>query len=292
MNPGLLAAVAAHLVWGFAPLYWVQVSEVAAIDVVAHRALWSVVLLAILLLALGRFGATFRQLTRPRTLGVIATSATAQACNWGIFVWAVTHDRAAEASLGYFLLPLVNVAIGVLVLRERIDRAQAIAIGLAVLGMAMLVVNSGGLPLVALGLSLSFGTYSLVRKLVHIGALEGLAMETAFLAPAALAWILYNDGAGLGQHGLRVDLFLFGAGVITTVPLCLYVAASHRLALTVMGLAFYLGPTCQLLVAVFVFGEPLDPVEVTSFVLVWLGLAFIIADTFRRYRNVRTLQRE
>jgi chloramphenicol-sensitive protein RarD len=288
----MLAALAAHLIWGFAPLYWVQASPVAAQDILAHRVLWSVLLLSVLLLFLGRLGSTMRELLRGRTLLVIATSATAQACNWGIFVWAVTHDRAAEASLGYFLLPLVNVAIGVLVLRERIDRAQAIAIALACLGMLILVVENRGLPWVALGLSLSFGTYGLVRKLVRIGAIEGLAMETAFLAPAALAWMWLSGGAGLGLHGARVDTFLLGAGVITTVPLVLYVAASHRLALTAMGLAFYLGPTCQLLVAILVFGEPLNPVQLASFGLVWAGLGVIIVDTLQRYRNVRTLASE
>ena len=131
-----------------------------------------------------------------------------------------------------------------------------------------------------------------MRKLVRIGAIEGLAMETAFLAPFALAWMAVSGGAGLGQHGGRVDFFLVGSGIMTTVPLALYVAASHRLALTAMGLAFYLGPTCQLLVAVLVFGEPLQPVELLSFGLVWLGLGVIIADTLRRYRNVRALPGE
>lgn len=286
MNFGMLAAIAAHLIWGFAPLYWVQTQPVAPADLVAHRALWSVGMLVIALTLLGRLGSTFRQLGNPKTLAVIATSALAQACNWGIFLWAVTHDQATEASLGYFLLPLVNVATGVLVLRERIDRAQAVAIALACLGVLILVVDNRGLPWVALGLSLSFGTYGLVRKMVRIGAVEGLAMETAFMAPAALAWMIYTGGAGFGQYGGRVDLFLAGAGIITTVPLLLYVAASHRLALTAMGLAFYLGPTCQLFVAIFIFGEPLKPAQLISFLLVWLGLAIIIADTLRRYRVV------
>ncbi len=292
MNPGLAAAVAAHLIWGVAALYWIQVAQVPALDIVAHRVLWSLLLLLILLGALGRLRDTVTQFLTLRTFLVITASATAQACNWGVFVWAVTHDRAAEASLGYFLLPLVNVAVGVLVLREHIDRAQAIAIGLAVLGMSILVMDMGGLPLVAISVSISFGIYTLVRKLVHIGAIEGLAMEVAFLAPAAAAWLWLSGGASFGEFGLRVDLFLVGAGVITTVPLVLYVAASHRLALTAMGLTFYIGPTCQLLVAIFVFGEPLNPVQLGSFVLVWLGLGVIIADTLRRYRNVRVLGRD
>lgn len=261
-------------------------------DLVSHRALWSLVLLLFALLYMGRLSATLRLLAEPRTLVVIATSATAQALNWGVFLWAVTHDRATEASLGYFLLPLVNVATGVLVLRERIDRAQSVAIALACLGLLLLVVENGGLPWVAMVLSLSFGTYGLVRKLVHIPPVEGLAMETALMAPAALVWMVLQGGAGFGQHGLTVDLFLLGAGVMTSVPLLLYVAASHRLPLTAMGLAFYIGPSCQLFVAIHIFGEPLNKVQLASFVLVWLGLAVIAADSLRRYRSVRILQRE
>ena len=286
----MLLALSAHLIWGFAALYWIQARPVSAVDLVAHRALWSVVLLSLALLYMGRLTATLRLLRERKTLLVLVTSASAQALNWGIFLWAVSHGRATEASLGYFLLPLVNVAAGVLVLRETIDRAQQIAIALAVLGMVILVLDYGGLPWVALGLSMSFGTYGLIRKLVVIPPVEGLALETALLAPAAILWMVLTGGAGLGQHGLRVDLFLLGAGVMTSAPLLLYVAASHRLALTAMGLAFYIGPTCQLFVALVIFGEPINRVQLLSFSLVWLGLAVIAVDSLRRYRSVRALQ--
>ena len=292
MNPGMLLALAAHLIWGFAALYWVQTQPVHAIDLVAHRALWSVVLLVLILLYRGRFRAAVGMLAERRTVLVLLTSATAQALNWSIFLWAVTHDRATEASLGYFLLPLVNVATGVLVLRERIDGAQTVAIGLACAGLVILIIDNGGLPWVALGLSLSFGTYGLVRKMVRIGPVEGLAVETALMAPFALVWMFLSDGAGLGQHGLKVDLFLLGAGLITSVPLLLYVAASHRLPLTAMGMAFYIGPSCQLFVALYFFREPINPVQLFSFALVWLGLLVIAADSLRRYRSVRALQRD
>lgn len=285
----MLAVVAAHLIWGFAPLYWVLITDVSAFNLVAHRALWSLALLLIALAVMGRLGATLRQLREPRILATVATSSLAQAINWCLFVWAVTHDHATEASLGYFLLPLVNVLIGVVVLRERIDRAQSIAIGLATAGVALLLVESGGLPWIALGVSLSFGTYGLVRKVVTIGALEGLTMETLLMAPAASLWLYWNDGGGFLQHGWSVDALLIGGGVLTIVPLLLYVVASHRLALTAMGLAFYIGPSMQFLVAVFIFEEPIRPLQLASFALVWLGLACIIADTLRRYRNLRAV---
>ena len=292
MNRGLLLATTAYLIWGFAALYWVQTEPVSALDLVAHRALWAMPVLALSLLVMGRLGAALRLLKQPRTLAIMACSAVLQALNWGIFLWAVTHQRAAEASLGYFLLPLINVAIGVFFFRERIDRAQQIAIALAALGMVILIMENRGLPWVALGVAISFGLYGAVRKAVAVEAVEGLLLETLVLAPFALAWLVYHEGAGFGLHGARVDAFLLGAGVITAVPLMCYVAASRLSALSALGLVFYLGPSCQLFVAICIFGEPMNPVQLFSFALVWLGLAFVVVDTLRRYRSVRALQNE
>jgi chloramphenicol-sensitive protein RarD len=179
-----------------------------------------------------------------------------------------------------------------LLFREQVDRAQWIAIGLAGIGMLILIAENRGLPWVALGVAVSFGLYGAIRKKVSIGAVEGLFVETALLAPLALLWLLNSDWGGLGQHGTRVDLFLLGAGVMTVVPLACYVLASRMLPLTALGLVFYLGPSCQLFVAICIFGEPLNPVQLFSFVLVWLGLAFVVADTFRRYRSMRALPDE
>jgi len=285
-------AIIAYLFWGFAALYWVETQPVAAIDLVAHRAIWSMPVLLLLLLSMGRLRATYRMLAQPRTLLVVSTSALAQACNWGLFLWAVTHERATEASLGYFLLPLINVAIGVLLFRERLDRAQSVAIFLAALGMLILVLERGGLPWIALGVALSFGLYGAIRKAVTIGPVEGLTMEITLMLPLALAWFWYQQGAGLGQYGLRVDLFLLGAGCMTVVPLLCYVAAARDMSFTAMGLVFYLGPSCQLFVAVCLFGEPMNPVQLFSFSLVWLGLGIIAMDALRRQRSVRALRRD
>jgi chloramphenicol-sensitive protein RarD len=286
----MLLGTTAYLIWGFAALYWVETRPVTAPDLVAHRALWSLPVLAVSLLVMKRFTATLALLKQPRTMAIMACSALAQALNWGVFLWAVTHERATEASLGYFLLPLINVAIGVLLFRERIDRAQQIAIALAALGMLILIVENRGLPWVALGLSLSFGLYGAVRKAVSVGAVEGLLLETLVMAPAAVAWLWYRDGGGFGMHGVRIDALLVGAGVLTAVPLMCYVAASRLTALSALGLVFYLGPSCQLLVAVCVFGEPMNPVQLFSFALVWVGLGFVAADSLRRYRSMRILR--
>ena len=291
MNRGMLLACIAYLIWGFAALYWIETRPVSAIDLVAHRALWSVPVLVLFLVLMGRLKEGLRMLARPRCLLIMLASATAQATNWGVFLWAITHERATEASLGYFLLPLINVALGVFLFKETIDRAQKIAIGLAVVGMCILIIENGGLPWVALGVALSFGLYGAIRKGVDIGAVEGLFLETVLMLPLALAWLWYRDWGGLGVHGSTVDAFLLGSGVMTAVPLVCYVAASRMLPLSAMGLVFYLGPTCQLFVAICVFGEPMNPVQLFSFSLVWLGLAFIVADTMRRYRSMRILQR-
>jgi chloramphenicol-sensitive protein RarD len=285
-------ACVAYLIWGFAALYWVETQPVSPLDLVAHRAIFSVPVLVLLLLAMGRLGAGLRLLARPRVILIMLASATAQAVNWGIFLWAVTHERATEASLGYFLLPLINVAIGVFLFRESIDRAQRIAIALAGLGMLILVVENGGLPWAALGVALSFGLYGAIRKGVDVEAVEGLFLETLLLAPLALGWLAMRDWGGLGAYGSRVDLFLLGSGVMTVVPLACYVLASRLMPLSAMGLIFYLGPSCQLFVAICIFGEPMNPVQLFSFSLVWLGLGLIVADTMRRYRRLRVVQRE
>jgi chloramphenicol-sensitive protein RarD len=292
MNRGIALAIASYLVWGFAALYWLQTRPVSAVDLIAHRVVWSLPVLLLFLLFMGRLRSGLRRIAEPRTMMIMLASALAQAVNWGLFLWAVTHERATEASLGYFLLPLANVGIGVFLFRETIDRAQKIAVVLAATGVVIMVADSGGVPWIALGLALSFGLYGAIHKSVSVEAVEGLLLEILWLFPAALIWLWLHNGAGLGSWGSRVDGFLVASGVITVVPLVCYVAASRMLPLSSLGLVFYLGPTCQLFVAICLLGEPMNPVQISSFALVWVGLAFIIADTLRRYRSVRALQRE
>jgi chloramphenicol-sensitive protein RarD len=192
----------------------------------------------------------------------------------------VTNERATEASFGYFLLPLVNVAIGLTVFGESLDTAQKIAIGFAVAAVLMQMIAFSGLPLVALSLALSFGFYGAIRKGVDVESMEGLFLETLLMAP-------FGIGGGLGQYGLEVDLFLLGAGAYTAIPLICYVAASRMLPLTALGLVFYIGPTSQLFVAVVIFGEPFSLVQLAAFALVWLGLILMTLDNLRRGRALK-----
>lgn len=287
----MMLGVCAYLIWGFSALYWAQTAPVASADLVAHRALWSVPVVVICLAVAGRLGSALGLLRQGRVLVVFAGSALCSALNWMVFIWAVTHKQAMEASLGYFMLPLVNVIIGLMLFRESIDRAQALAITLAAGAIVLQVIHHGGLPVVALGLSLTFGLYGAIRKGSSVGSMEGLMLETLMMAPFALAWLWFHGGAGLGQHGLRVDLFILGGGLITAIPLMTYVAASRLLPLTALGLVFYIGPTAQLLVAVVVFGEDLEPVQFAAFALVWLGLLLITLDRLRRFSARRLSKR-
>ena len=279
---GTLLGIVSYLIWGFAALYWIETRPVAAIDVLAHRALWSLPVAVLFLLVLRRLRAALGHLRRPRTMAFMGLAAVCIAINWGVFVWAVTNGRSTEASLGYFLLPLVNVVIGLALFGESLDRAQTVGVVFAAVAIGLQIVHLGGLPLVSLSVALSFGLYGAIRKAVSVESLEGLFLETLFLFPAALIWLWTRDWGGLGAHGLQVDLFLLGSGLFTAIPLITYVAASRLLPLSALGLVFYIGPSAQFLVARFMLDEPFDLVRLISFALVWVGLAFVTVDALRR----------
>ncbi|MEM1111139.1 MAG: EamA family transporter RarD [Pseudomonadota bacterium] len=282
---GLALGICAHMIWGLAALYWVQTEPVSAADLLAHRALWSMPVVLLVLLALGTLRDALAVLRQPRALLIMFCAALSSAGNWGVFLWAVTNEQATQASLGYFLLPLLNVFIGMAIFGERLVGAQKIAVSLAAVAVLVQVAYHGSFPWVAVGLATTFGLYGAIRKGVSIGSVEGFLIETLFMVPFALAWLIYAGGGGLGQHGLRVDAFLLGAGLMTAIPLITYVSSSRLMALTDLGLVFYIGPTVQLIVAVTYLGEPFDRVQLVAFSLVWIGLLIVTADTLRLYRK-------
>lgn len=287
---GAVYGVTAYLIWGFAALYWVQTDPVDPRDLLSHRALWSVPFVLVCLMFSGRLVGALAILRQPRTMLIMACAGLCGGLNWLIFLWAISNGQATEASLGYFLLPLINVVIGLTLFRETIDTAQKIGIAFAVAAVLLQVIYYGGLPLIALGLALSFGLYGAIRKKVRVESLEGLFIETLLMAPFALAWMVWREGAGLGVYGLKVDLFLLGAGAFTAIPLIAYVAASRSLPLSALGLVFYIGPTAQLLVALVYFKEPFDSVQAVAFGLVWAGLLFVTLANLRRSRKLRHLE--
>lgn len=282
---GLLAGFVAYGSWGFVPLYFKAVAAAPPAELLSHRVVWSVLLLLALV---GRSGQLrdLRATLRPgRTLAMLALASTLIAVNWLVYIWAILAGRVMEGSLGYFINPLVNVGLGLLVFGERLERPVAIAVAMASLGVVWLTVGLGHLPWVSLSLALSFGAYGLVRKLVPVGAVLGLCVETLLLLPLALgylAWAGANGRLAFGSGNLRLDVLLVLAGPITAVPLIFFAAAARRLPLSTLGLLQYLSPTLQFLLAVFAFGEPLDAARVGAFAFIWAGLAIFTAYTVRQ----------
>jgi chloramphenicol-sensitive protein RarD len=281
---GLLYGVGAYLIWGFLPLFFKLLGEVPAAQVLAHRVIWSALLLLVLVVALRRLSA-IRQATTWRVLGLLTISAALIAVNWLVYIWAVNSAHVLEASLGYFINPLVNVALGAAVLRERIRPVQGAAVALAATGVLAMALGGGALW-VSLTLALSFGTYGLIRKVVAIDALGGLFVETMILAPFALATLAYVGSSGEAAWGRATDveLLLVASGVVTALPLLLFASAARRLRYGTLGLLQYMAPSMAFLLAVFVFGEPLRPVHFVTFGLIWIGCALYAWDSLRGAR--------
>jgi chloramphenicol-sensitive protein RarD len=292
--PGLVFAALAYILWGLFPIYFHALARVDAFAIVMHRSLWSFVFVWAVLLAMRRLqwvGAVVRQ---PRLIGQFALSALLLTCNWLLYVWAVNHGHVVEASLGYFVTPLVNVMLGTWVLEERPRRLQWIALAVAAGGVLWLTATLGRPPWIALGLAVTFGSYGLLRKTAPLGAIEGLAVETAVMAPVAvvaLALMAAPHGglAGLfaGMDGASVGWLLF-AGPLTAIPLLLFAAGARRLTLATLGTLQYLSPTLQFLLGVLWFGEPLEGTRLVGFAMIWAALLVYSADGFLWVRRQRS----
>lgn len=287
MNAGIVYATLAFMTWGLFPLYLRQVASVHPLEVVLHRSIWSLLFMLLLLALLRRLrglGTVFRQ---PRQLLPLLLSALLLSCNWLVYVFAVQRGHVVEASLGYFINPIVNVLLGVLVLHERLNRVQWAAVALAAAGVLWLSVLAGQPPWIALVLALSFGLYGLMRKTSALGALEGLTLETLLLAPLMLpalaGWTFSGHGAmARGDMGLNAWLLL--GGPLTALALVWFAAGARRLPLATVGLLQYLSPTIQLALGVWVFGEPFSRARLAGFALIWAALAVYSLDGWRRSR--------
>lgn len=282
---GLLLAVGAFTVWGVLPLYFYILKRVPAVQVLSHRVVWSVLLLLGIVLVLGR-GRAILAAARGRTLLLLTASAALIAVNWLVYIWAVQHQHVLEGSLGYFINPLVNVALGVAVLGERLRRWQGVAIAIAALGVAILAVTGGGALWISLLLAGSFGLYGLVRKVAAIDALGGLTVETVLLTPVALIALFHVSATGQASFGQEwtLDALLVLAGAITAAPLLMFAAAARRMPLATLGLLQYIAPTLQFAEAVLVFGEPVRPVHLVTFAMIWAGCALYAWDSLRAAR--------
>jgi chloramphenicol-sensitive protein RarD len=288
-GPGVALGIGAYALWGLLPLYLKLLKGVPAIQILAHRIVWSMLLLVVIVLLLKRVG-QIRAAARGRTLLLLTGSAFLIAVNWLVYIWAVENGHLLEASLGYFINPLVNVGLGVAVLGEKVRRVQWIAILLAAAGVLVTAVSGGGGALwISLTLAVSFGSYGLLRKIVAIDALGGLLVETLILGPFALAVLFVAAGNGNAAfgHDRMLDLLLVLAGAVTAAPLLMFAAAARRMEYGALGLLQYLSPTLQFAQAVLLFGEPLHRVHLLCFGLIWTGLVIYAVDSVRTARRLQ-----
>ena len=282
---GFAYAVAAYGLWGFMPVYLKTVGAAPVLEVLCHRVVWALAFLLLLSWRQGQLGVLRAALQPGRTLAVLAASTVFIAVNWLVYIWAVVHGRLLEGSLGYYINPLVNVLLGVLVLRERLERPVQAAVAIAATGVLWLTVRAGQPPWIALAVAVSFGMYGLLRKLAPIGALAGLAVETALLLPLAggyLVWTITSGRSAFLAGNATLDLLLILAGPVTAVPLLFFAGAARRLPLSTLGFLQYLSPTLQLLLAVFVYGEAFDASRAAAFGCIWTALAVFALHSARR----------
>ena len=286
---GLAYGIIAYAWWGLIPIYFKLVAHLPPLSVLAHRVVWSFVFLAVLVALLRRQWGELRQLMRSRsTLAILAVSTVLLATNWGVFIYAVSKKLVLQSSLGYFIVPLVSVALAMTVLKERLRPWQLFGLALAAVGVAILTVVRGGLPLIALTIAFSWSGYALLRKIAHAGPLIGVAVETAMLTPVAAAYILWRSAAGgpeSADHFAAGDYaLLMLAGVVTALPLLWFTAAARRLRLSTVGFLQYLAPTGQFLLAVFAYNEPFGGGNLVGFSFIWAALAVYSIDSLRAYR--------
>jgi chloramphenicol-sensitive protein RarD len=288
---GFLLGVAAYGLWGLFPVYWTILEPAGAVEILAHRVCWSLLVMVALTLALRRTTQLRSILRSPRLLGLLTLASVVIGLNWGGFIWGVTNERVVEVSLGYFINPLVTVLLGVFVLGERLRPLQWMAIGIATVAVLGLTVDYGRPPWVAFLLAGSFGTYGLMKKKAGLEAVESLTFETLVLAPLALGylvWLSADGTANFGSHGVAHALLLASTGIVTAIPLICFGAAAIRVSMTTIGLLQYLAPTLQFALGLLVFHEAMTPVKWFGFALVWLALVIFTSEALRhRSRQMR-----
>ncbi|MDL2290828.1 EamA family transporter RarD [Desulfovibrio sp. OttesenSCG-928-F20] len=273
---GLWAALLAYVLWGVLPVFWKSLASVDSLEVLCHRVFWSFVFLSPLMFFKGRLGSLRVFLQRPVNLLALAASGFLLVGNWYLYIWAIASDMVVEASLGYYITPLVNIIFGVVVFRERMSRLVALAIGLAVVGVLWQVFKLGHFPVVPLGLAFSFGIYGLLRKILKVQAIPGLFVETLVVLPLAAGYLAYQ--ASLGNSAFFrgdpvIEALLVGAGIITTVPLICFAYGAQRIRMTSLGVLQYVNPTIVFLLGVFVYGESFTFDSLVTFGCIWAALA-------------------
>ena len=291
---GILYGLGAYVLWGAVPVFWPLIARAGALEILAHRIIWSLVVCVVLLLTVVPRG-WWGRIGRPRTLVMLTVAAAVVSVNWGVYIWAVINGHVVETALGYYINPILSIVIGVVLLRERLAPLQWASVGLAALAVVVLTVDYGRPPWVALTLATSFAFYGLVKKQVNGGAVETMTVESAVLTPVALGYLGYlqlTGGMTFGHLGWAHTLLLMAAGLITVVPLLFFAAAATRLPLSTLGLLQYIAPTLQFLLGVLYFGEAMSPGRWVGFALVWLALVILTVYGVRQAGRSRRARRE
>jgi chloramphenicol-sensitive protein RarD len=281
---GFFFALTAYLMWGFLPFYMKAMAHIPPAEVIAHRVIWSVPIAVLVIAVLGRTTDLRVALRSPRMLGMAALTAALISVNWGIYVWAIGSGHALDAALGYYINPLFSIFLGAALLREKMRPAQLVAVALAAVAVGVLTWEAGRLPLVALGLTLTWGVYAFLKKWLPIGPNQGFTLEVVILLPAAMAYVIWLGltGGGHFMAGVGWDTaLLFGCGVVTAGPLMIYANGAKRLRLSTIAIMQYIAPTMIFVTAVFVFNEPFSTVKLVAFGLIWVALAIYTASMLR-----------
>lgn len=285
---GVLFAFLAFLIWGLSPIYWKALHGVGAFEIILHRIVWSFLFLMPLVVAGRRWSEFIKAIKSPKMIAILLVTSILVGGNWLIYIWAVNNGRVLQASLGYYINPLVNIVLGIVFLRERLRPSQAVAVILATVGVLNLTLRYGEFPWVSLALALSFGFYGLVRKVAAVGALVGLAVETLLLTVPAGLWIFHlhqiDSGAFL-RFGSRTDMLLMGTGILTATPLLFFNLGAKRVTLATLGFIQYTAPTGMLLLGITMFDEPFTQIQAVTFGLIWTALAIYSWDTVRHHRQ-------
>lgn len=287
---GVIYAGCAFLIWGIGPIYWKALGAVSALEIVMHRVVWSFMFLLLLIVLGRRWNEFVEAVKNRRILLTLLFTAVILSLNWLLYVWAVNNEHILQASLGYYINPLVNVVFGMLFLRERLRPQQMLAVLLAASGVVYLTVYYGEFPWIALALASSFGLYGLIRKVAPVGSLVGLAVETLLMSPVAAAYLFYLGAQGTGsifRGSIKMDLLLMGTSLLTAVPLLLFTSGARRIYLSTVGLMQYIAPTGMFLLAIFVYQEPFSMAKVWTFVMIWTALGIYSTDSVIYFRRTR-----
>ncbi len=282
---GALSAISAYVLWGFAPLYFKLLTNIAAGEILMHRVIWSSVILLVMIIAMQKWSQLVAVFKQPKLIFHLSLSASFLAVNWFLFIWAVNNDHLLDASLGYYINPLFNVLLGMLFFQERLRRNQLIAVGLALIGVVIQLLALGTLPLISIVLAATFGLYGLIRKKLAVNSFVGLFIESLLMLPLAIIYWCYfvnSSTSNMMLNASHLNVILIMAGIVTTAPLLFFTAAAKRLTLSTLGFFQYLGPSIMFILATFYYQETLKTAELMTFIFIWVALAIYSIDSLKK----------